>query len=319
MVNKRSIVFLFAGQGSQYYFMGHNLFASNQTFRNCLLELDEKANQLIGTSVVAYFYDTKKTKGEAFDRLLFSHAALFMVQYALAQTLLSYGIQPSYLVGASLGETVAVALSGAIQPQDALASLINQANIVEQKCQRGGMITILHDPVIYQRVPLLYENAELVSVSYKEHFTLAGSLSALAKIKAYFDEKNILYSLLPVNYAFHSSLLEPAKMDYKSYLETISLKNLSIPLVSCVYGKQVQALSADYFWQVMRRPIMFREAIENLEANGQHFYIDCSVSGTLNNFLGKILSTNSLSVRNVVMNPFSQDSKNFDQLILKLS
>ena len=53
---------------------------------------------------------------EDFDNLLHTHPALFMVQYSLAQTLLRRGMKPDVVLGYSLGEWVALAVSGALPP-----------------------------------------------------------------------------------------------------------------------------------------------------------------------------------------------------------
>lgn len=98
------IVFMFSGQGSQYYQMGKELFAHNAAFRQKMLDLDDFAVSRFGYSVLKEMYHTGNRLSDPFDRLLFSHPAIFMAEYALAYALEQRGIRPDYVIGASLGE-----------------------------------------------------------------------------------------------------------------------------------------------------------------------------------------------------------------------
>jgi bacillaene synthase trans-acting acyltransferase len=226
---------------------------------------------------------------------------------------------PDYLLGSSLGEMVAAAIGGGIDPYEALASLITQAKAVEQKCQLGGMITILHDSEIYRTTPALYENAELISVNYSEHFTVVGGVRELQIVRDFLKKNDILYSQLPIQYAYHSALIEEAKGDFMNCLKGITFKPPLIPIVSSAYATQIDSLDEGYFWDVVRKPIILREALGYLESIGPHIYIDCSPSGTFKNLLNKVLPAGSLSICAAVMNPFGRNSRSFDQVARLLS
>ena len=85
-------VFMFSGQGSQYFHMGRSLYDGNDTFRGWMDRLDDVARQCAGTSVTQALYSDARGKGEPFDRLSLTHPAIFMVEYSLTQTLMDEGI-----------------------------------------------------------------------------------------------------------------------------------------------------------------------------------------------------------------------------------
>ena len=101
-MNKKS-VFMFSGQGSQYYRMGKELYEHHKTFNYWMDACNEIVSPLIKTSLTDIIYDNDK-KGEAFDRLLYTNPALVSIQYSMFQVLKNIGIHPDYLLGYSLGE-----------------------------------------------------------------------------------------------------------------------------------------------------------------------------------------------------------------------
>lgn len=311
-----TIVFLFAGQGCQYYNMGAELYNTNVCFRNTLLTLDKEVRKMMGASVVDYIYNKYHHREDTFDDIRFSNPAVFMIQYAMARYLQDeMHVRPDAVLGSSLGETVAAAVSGAVRPVEMLYALIEQARVVEQQCCKGGMITILGDPALYEQTPLLRDNAALIAVSYKGHFTLSASQGALIAIQAWLDSKELAYSILPVKYPFHNLLLDGAREQFLNTMRQIHFTQPAISFYSGVQARQLYNLDANYFWEAVREPIRFTEAVKQLETTGPQFYVDCSPSGGCINLLTKILQPSSTSTRHAIMNPFGQELKNLKLLV----
>ena len=96
-------VFMFSGQGSQYFQMGRELFEKNETFRDWMIRLDDIPRHVSGKSVIEVLYSDVYGKGDRFDRTLLTHPAIFMVEYSLAETLVEAGVRPDMVLGVSLG------------------------------------------------------------------------------------------------------------------------------------------------------------------------------------------------------------------------
>lgn len=100
---------MYSGQGSQYYQMGKDLFDTEPIFRNEMQRLDALVRERLGVSVVDIIYDNNKRISDLFDRTLYTSPAIFMVEYAMTQTLVQKGVKPDYLLGTSLGEYIMLA------------------------------------------------------------------------------------------------------------------------------------------------------------------------------------------------------------------
>ena len=310
---RKSIVFMFSGQGSQYYQMGRELFDSNQIFKEWMLKQDDIAKRLIGESVINHIYGSKKS--QLFNQTLFSHPAIFMVEFAMAKVLIQSDITPTYVLGTSLGEFSSAAVAGIIEYEEALEAIIKQAMYLEMFCQEGKMLAIISNSDIYYEEEFLHKQSELVAVNYQSHFVIAGESKNIEKIEKFLSEKKIVYQELPVSFAFHSKLIIQAEESYKDYLKNLVVNNPKVSFCSSVEGKILQKVDSEYFWKIVREPIKFREAIKQLSCIDNNIFLDLGTSNTLSGFTKYILSGTSNSEIYPIMTPFNQDIKNLNNII----
>ncbi|MDM8550776.1 ACP S-malonyltransferase [Desulfobacterales bacterium HSG2] len=308
------VVFMFSGQGSQYYNMGGELFEKNDLFQREMRLLDALAADLLGESVLDRIYDRNRRKRDTFDRLLYTHPALFMQQYALARTLSETGIKPDFVMGTSMGEFVSAAVAGILSSEDALRAVIRQAEDLEEYCPRGGMLAVLHNPELYDRTPLLRENSEMAGVNFDSHFVVSGTPEGLQRISDFLREKAIAYLLLPLTVATHSSFIDRASPSYRAFLRQLSFNMPEIPFISCSRASLLKEIPSDYLWEVAREPIRFQESIRNSETRGSHIWLDLGPSGTLANFVSYNLDKGSDSVYMSILTPFGNDRASFEKV-----
>jgi len=312
---KMNVVFMFSGQGSQYYGMGRGLFLTNPTFRNWMLKLDSFFYNETGKSVIKVLYESGHEKGELFDDILYTHPAIFMVEYSIAQALIECGIYPDHVLGSSLGEFTACAIAGVMDYKDIIECVIKQVQIFQTCCPKGGMMAILNDYRLFAEEPILHNNSYLVSVNYDSHFVISGSVDGLEKIEKYLKTCGYLYQRLPVSYAFHSPLMDVAAPDFINLFKSKTIETPKVSYISSLRGTKVTSLDSNYFWDIIRNPIEFRAALMGLDNSDECIYIDLGPSGTLANFTKKILGSNGMDRVFSIITPFSNDIKNFENLL----
>jgi len=295
-------VFMFSGQGSQYFQMGRELYEGDATFRGWMLQMDEIARPFCGRSVVAAIYNDGHSLGDPLDRTLLSHPAIFMVEYALAQTLVQAGIRPDLVLGASLGSFAAAAIGGFLSVEDALTAVVRQARVLEECCEPGGMIAVLADPGLFESCLCAY--SDLAAVNFSSHFVVSARQQELGEIEAALKRENVGYQRLPVSFAFHSRWIEAARHPFESFMNAVHDKPGDLPMVCCQAMAKVSELPQSYFWKVLRRPVQFRETVKRLEREKPRRYFDLGPSGTLATFLKYELSDCTKSITQSVLTPF---------------
>lgn len=127
----RSIAFIFPGQDALYADMGKELYETEPIFREqvercCLilrphLELDLR-------SVIYPSESEQETAVEKLQQTCFAQSALFVIEYALAQLWMSWGISPQAMIGHGIGEYVAATLARVFSLEDALALVVNESS-----------------------------------------------------------------------------------------------------------------------------------------------------------------------------------------------
>jgi trans-AT polyketide synthase, acyltransferase and oxidoreductase domains len=306
-------VFMFSGQGSQYFHMGRELYSGDLVFRETLDRLDAFVEQELGASVVTRMYDSCRTVGETFDDTLFTHPAIVMVELALAEALIARGINPHCLLGASLGELTAAALAGVIEQEKCLRLVVRMARSVDA-CLPGGMLAVLAGPDLYERESALHLHTELAARNFGEHFVVSGSIEGLTAAEEFLAAKNIPFQRLPVRHGFHSRLMDPTKMAFEELFAGVKLHPPRIPLISCAAAGPVDAMTADHLWRVVRQPIEFAATIAGLEERGEHLYLDVGPSGTLHNFVRNNVKVTSRSRSLPLLTQFSRNRQALAQI-----
>lgn len=306
-------VFMFSGQGSQYYQMGKQLFEGHALFRQWMLRLDELAWRISGNRVVDAIYSA--SKADTFDQIRLTHPAIFLIEVSLAQCLMHEGVKPDMTLGTSLGSFAAAAVAGYIEIEDAMTAVIKQAAAFEASCERGGMIGILADPALY-REGFLRECSEMAGINFASHFAVSAPQRNLDTIESTLRERGVTHQRLPVSFAFHSRWIESAAQEFNSWMRTVPRSKGRLPLVCCEQAAVLTQLPDDFFWRVVRQPIGFREAVAHLEQRGAHRYIDVGPSGTLATFLKYGLPKTTTSTTHSILTTFGQDRKNLDALLL---
>lgn len=310
-------VFMFSGQGSQYYQMGRTLFEREPVFRETMSELDQIVERLSDRSVVHELYHSGRVKSDPFKETRITHPAIVMVEYSITQVLASRGMRPDVALGASLGSFAAAAVCGLLSIEGALGAAIEHARCLEERCPPGAMIAVLASPELYEQE--LAFCSELVGVNFSSHFVVATVAENVVELETKLRSRGIAFQTLPVCFAFHSRWIESARQIFCGRQAPRLPLSRAVPLACCAHARVLDGLPADYFWTVARQPIRFRETIAVLETSGPYRYVDVGPAGTLATFLKYVLPPTSRSSAHSILSPYDRDVANVDALAPKIA
>ncbi|HVI53490.1 MAG TPA: ACP S-malonyltransferase [Luteibacter sp.] len=299
-------ILLFAGQGSHHFQMGRELFERDPVFRSTVLHLDSLLQKHGGESVVGVVFADGNVRELAFDRLLHSHCAIFMVEYALAMSLIARGVRVDLVLGASLGAFAAAAVAGCVDPETALSAVVAQALAVEAHGEAGGMIAVMGEPENYL-TPELLALCEVGARNFATHAVLSAPEANLVAVEDHLRRQGLACHRLPVRYAFHSRWIDGAREPFARFLRGMPLRRGALPVACCATGTVSDALPEDHFWSAVRDPVLLLKTLELLESQGSYRYIDVSPAGTMGTFLKYALPAESTSRIHHVMSPFGGD------------
>ena len=309
-MNKK-LVFMFSGQGSQWFRMGEELYRCHSVFRRQMQALDRVVVDKLGASVIETIYGATGKFERPFDQIRLTHPALFMVQYSLAKCLMEEDVRPSYVLGASLGEWVAIAVAGMLPVELALELVIKKAVLFEQQCPRGGMLAVLSSPDIFHRHRDWFSGCEFAGSSYPHHFCVSGDTASIDGAERSMRLHEISCTKLPLNQPFHSSLVEPLHDGFLRLLDDVAFSAGAAALVSSASACVMNRVSKQHFWDVIRKPIDFYRTVRNLSADSKLIYVDLGPSGTLANFVKYGLPAERYGALFRIMTPAGRDLVNY--------
>lgn len=287
------VVFMYGGQGTQYHRMGRELYDAHPVFRDAMDRCSALYEAANGTSLVAAIHDTPR-RGQDFDDILQTHAALYSIGWSLTEALRDEGFHPDAVLGHSLGEYIAAAVAGAMSFEDGLDLVMKQAHLLKSRCRTGGMLSVLAPPDLYQQRRDLFGGLSLAGVNYMGestgNFVVSGESERIAEARTALDEEGVIAIGLPVRYAFHSGLLDDIRHECRSLGRAVPVGRPQLPVYSCAYAGRLESDSLEswdtYVWDVIRGRVRFDELMAtSFRAPRRHYFVDLSASGSFVNFL----------------------------------
>lgn len=270
MNNQANVIFMFPGQGAQYVNMGYGLYKTEKYFATIVNEAAEILKPFIGLDILELMFpevvDEAATK--KLEQTVYTQPALFILEYALAKLLMSYGIKPSAMIGHSVGEYVAACLSDVLSLKDALFILSRRAKLMQEQVS-GSMLSVRTNEKEIRK--LLDDNNDEISIAAINSpnlIVLSGDTKKIQDLSDKLKELKIENKFLFTSHAYHSQLMEPAISPFINEFSNISLNKPTIPFISGLTGIWIsdeQAMDPSYWAAQLRNTIRFSDGIKELQ------------------------------------------------------
>ena len=296
--DKKEIVFLFPGQGTQYLNMGRELYELEPVFRKAVDQCSDIFESYLGERICDLIFDDRIDK-EKHERLMGDTSviqpAIFTVEYAMAKLLLSWGIKPDAVIGHSLGEFTAACISGLIELKDAVKLVAHRGRLMENMPE-GAMISAAVTPEDAMQLVGRYQDISLAAVNGPLSCVFSGSSQTIGKMETDFNAKGVLCSRLKNKHAFHSADVECIQEAFRSVLREVTMSEPEIRCISNVdggYFNWEKIADKEYWIRHLRGTVQFMKGIKTLQDSGKKIYIEVGPGRALSSLTGQILSSGS--------------------------
>ena len=281
---ERPVLFMFSGQGAQYVNMGLELYRIEPTFREHVNHCSELLKPHLKCDLRDVLYPSQERAEEATQQLnqtAFTQPALFVIEYAMAQLWMAWGVRPQAMIGHSIGEYVAACLAGVFSVDDAL-SLVAARGRMMQQLPVGAMLAV---PLPEKEVlPLLGKHLSLAAVNGPSRCVVSGRTDAVESLQQQLAEQGMDCRRLHTSHAFHSEMMDPILEPFTELAKKVSLKPPSIPYASNVTGTWITAAEATdpHYWAGhLRQTVRFAEGLQELLKDPSHVLLELGPGQTL--------------------------------------
>ena len=270
-------VFIFSGQGPQWWGMGRELLKSEPVFREKIAECDALFREFGDWSLLEEL--GRSESKSRLEETSIAQPAIFAIQVALAAVWKSWGIEPAAVVGHSVGEVAAAHVAGIMDLREAAHVIFQRGRCMDLAPERGRMLAVGIEPAIAEQFVARYPGrVSLAAYNSPNSLTLSGDAAALSEIAATLEQQGLFNRFLHVNYAFHSNRMDPIKDELLRALKELKLTKAQLPIFSTVTGKLTDGLdfNAAYWWRNVREPVHFSTVLSSLIEQGHRVFLELS-------------------------------------------
>src|SRR5690554_87452 len=279
--------YVFPGQGAQFVGMGKDLYETSEHAK----EMFEKANEILRFRITDLMFsgndeDLKQTK--------VTQPAIFLHSVILAKTL-GDEFKPDMTAGHSLGEFSALVAVGALSFEDGLKLVYARALAMQKACEANpstmAAIIALPDDRVEEICDSIDDVVVPANYNCPGQIVISGTMSGIEKACELMKEAGAKRALpLKVGGAFHSPLMEPARVELSEAIESTNFSTPVCPVYQNVTTKgetDPEVIKKNLIAQ-LTSPVKWTQSVQNMIAEGATEFVELGPGSVLQGLISKI-------------------------------
>ncbi len=283
------IAFIYPGQGAQVCGMGQDFYEQTEIGK----QVFDLATEILGFSVPELCF----TKNDRLDITEYTQAAMVTTSIAMTKVLEEKGVKPDVAAGLSLGEYCALYAAGAMTEKDAIAT-VRQRGILMQEAVpvgQGAMAAILAmDAFAIEEVISGIDGVQIANYNCPGQIVISGSVPGIEKACELMKAVGAKRALpLKVGGAFHSPLMDPAKVELEAAINATEFHTPKCPVyqnVDALPHTDPQEIKKNLVAQ-LTASVRWTQTVKNMVADGATDFTECGPGAVLQGLIKKIDST----------------------------
>jgi len=282
--------FVFPGQGAQFSGMGKDLYENSPLTK----ELFEKANEILGfhiTDIMFYGSDEELRQTKVTQPAVFLHSVI-------SALCLGDEFCPDMVAGHSLGEFSAMVASGALSFEDGLKLVYARAMAMQKACemQPSTMAAIIALPdetieAVCQEITASGHTVVAANYNCPGQVVISGSMEGIKLACEKLTAAGAKRALpLSVGGAFHSPLMDPAKVELEAAIQATEFHTPKCPVYQNVDAQphtDPEEIKANLIAQ-LTSPVRWTQSVLNMMADGAEEFTECGPGNVLTGLIRKI-------------------------------
>ena len=279
--------YVFPGQGAQFPGMGNDLYEKSSLGR----EMFEKANSILGFRITDIMFagtdeDLKQTK--------VTQPAIFLHSTILA-TIMGDSFRPDMVAGHSLGELSSLVANKTLSFEDGLLLVSKRALAMQKACEKvpSTMAAIIgsEDDIIEDVCASIKEIVVPANYNCPGQIVISGSIEGIDKAIELLKEKGIKRAIkLSVGGAFHSPLMEPARLELEEAIKSTLFSKPVCPIyqnVSAQSSVDPEIIKSNLVSQ-LTSPVLWTQSVINMISGGASHFIEVGPGNVLQGLIKKV-------------------------------
>jgi len=278
---------VFPGQGAQFIGMGKDIYEKSPKAK----DLFEEANSILGFRITDIMFSGKD---EDLKQTKVTQPAIFLHSTILA-SLLGSSFRPDMVAGHSLGEFSALVANKTLNFRDGLILVSKRAMAMQKACEMNpstmAAILGIDDKIVEEACESVMEVVVPANYNSPGQIVISGSNEGIDKAIEILKSKGARRAIkLSVGGAFHSPLMEPARMELEEAIKNTSFNRPICPVyqnVNAISSIDPEVIKSNLISQ-LTSPVRWTQSILNMISDGATSFVEIGPGNVLSGLIKKI-------------------------------